>query len=316
MPQKKKNIKTRGVSLYNKILKEFTKVNNSLPEERKLSLSDRRKYIKEKIYPQFKGTAKTRVSVKDIRKEIVGVLDTIVPKEGCDVNFISPSIVANVGWFELDDFIRDVLPSCIYISIDAGDFGKTKIFNTLNYNYTKNGVKKIVDNIRDFVNNDSGVDVTFTGQKKLRKGKTNDGTPENYYIEFILVINSDPIKTIDPVLFNVPKSQKKQVTSVKNAILSRVKELGNKKKRRKRARRTAIKNISNVRKLAKRQVNAKTVEYKRKLAYKKIKEYNRAIKQIQSAFNKGNLTEDQYNRFTNEINQLIIQVKKEGGIID
>jgi hypothetical protein len=316
VPQKKKNIKTRGVSLYNKILKEFTKVNNSLPEERKLSLSDRRKYIKEKIYPQFKGTAKTRVSVKDIRKEIVGVLDTIVPKEGCDVNFISPSIVANVGWFELDDFIRDVLPSCIYISIDAGDFGKTKIFNTLNYNYTKNGVKKIVDNIRDFVNNDSGVDVTFTGQKKLRKGKTNDGTPENYYIEFILVINSDPIKTIDPVLFNVPKSQKKQVTSVKNAILSRVKELGNKKKRRKRARRTAIKNISNVRKLAKRQVNAKTVEYKRKLAYKKIKEYNRAIKQIQSAFNKGNLTEDQYNRFTNEINQLIIQVKKEGGIID
>ena len=316
MPQKKKNIKTRGVTLYNKILKEFTKVNNSLPEERKLSLSDRRKYIKEKIYPQFKGTAKTRVSVKDIRKEIVGVLDTIVPKEGCDVNFISPSIVANVGWFELDDFIRDVLPSCIYISIDAGEYGKTKIFNTLNYNYTKNGVKKIVDNIRDFVNNDSGVDVTFTGQKKLRKGKTNDGTPENYYIEFILVVNSEPIKDIEPVLFNVPKSEKKKVTSVKNAILSRVKELGNKKKRRKRARRTAIKNISNVRKLAKRQVNAKTVEYKRKLAYKKIKEYNRAIKQIQSAFNKGNLTDDQYNRFTNEINQLIIQVKKEGGIIN
>jgi len=316
VPQKKKNIKPRGVTLYNKILKEFTKVNNSLPEERKLSLSDRRKYIKEKIYPQFKGNASTRVSVKDIRKEIVGVLDTIVPKEGCDVNFISPSIVANVGWFELDDFIRDVLPSCIYISIDAGDFGKTKIFNTLNYNYTKNGVKKIVDNIRDFVNNDSGVDVTFTGEKRLRKGKTNDGTPENYYIEFILVVNSEPIKDIDPVLFNVPKSQKKQVTSVKNAILSRVKELGNKKKRRKRARRTAIKNISNVRKLAKRQVNAKTVDYKRKLAYKKIKEYNRAIKQIQSAFNKGNLTEDQYNRFINEINQLIIQVKKEGGIID
>jgi len=316
VPQKKKNIKTRGVTLYNKILKEFTKVNNSLPEERKLSLSDRRKYIKEKIYPQFKGNASTRVSVKDIKKEIVGVLDTIVPKEGCDVNFISPSIVANVGWFELDDFIRDVLPACIYISIDAGEYGKTKIFNTLNYNYTKNGVKKIVDNIRDFVNNDSGVDVTFTGEKRLRKGKTNDGTPENYYIEFILVVNSEPIKDINPILYNVPKSQKKQVTSVKNAILSRVKELGNKKKRRKRARRTAIKNISNVRKLAKRQVNAKTVDYKRKLAYKKIKEYNRAIKQIQSAYNKGNLTEDQYNRFINEINQLIIQVKKEGGIID
>jgi len=316
VPQKKKNIKPRGVTLYNKILKEFTKVNNSLPEERKLSLSDRRKYIKEKIYPQFKGTAPTRVSVKDINKEIVGVLDTIVPKEGCDVNFISPSIVANVGWFELDDFIRDVLPACIYISIDAGDFGKTKIFNTLNYNYTKNGVKKIVDNIRDFVNNDSGVDVTFTGEKRLRKGKTNDGTPENYYIEFILVVNSEPIKDINPILYNVPKSQKKQVTTVKNAILSRVKELGNKKKRRKRARRTAIKNISNVRKLAKRQVNAKSVDYKRKLAYKKIKEYNRAIKQIQNAYNKGNLTEDQYNRFINEINQLIIQVKKEGGIID
>lgn len=307
--------KTRGVSLYNKLLKQFTVINNKLPEDRKVSLVDRRKYIKEKIYPQFKGDSAKRVSKANINKSIEAVLNTIVPKEGCNVNYISPSVTADVSWHELDDFIRDVLPSCIFIRVDAGTYGQTKIFNTLNYNYSKNGVKAIVDNIREFVNNESSVDVSFTGNKKLRKGKTNDGTPENYYIDFIIVVNSEPIDDVEPVVFNLPKGEKKNVTSVKNAILARVKDLSNKKKRKKRARKTAVKNIQKIKSINVRQKRSVKPETKKKFALIKDAEYKKMRKQLDRDYNKGLLTDDQYKKFVQDLTVRIFDNRKNGGLI-
>jgi hypothetical protein len=307
--------KTRGVSLYNKLLKQFTVINNKLPEDRKVSLVDRRKYIKDKIYPQFKGDSAKRVSKANINKSIESVLNTIVPKEGCNVNYISPSVTADVSWHELDDFIRDVLPSCIYIRTDAGTYGQTKIFNTLNYNYSKNGVKAIVDNIREFVNNESSVDVSFTGNKKLRKGKTNDGTPENYYIDFIIVVNSEPIDEVEPVVFNLPKEEKKNVTSVKNAILARVKDLSNKKKRKKRARKTAVKNIQKIKSINVRQKRSVKPETKKKFALIKDAEYKKMRKQLDRDYNKGLLTDDQYKKFVQDLTVRIFDNRKNGGLI-
>lgn len=307
--------KTRGVSLYNKLLKQFTVINNKLPEDRKVSLVDRRKYIKEKIYPQFKGDSAKRVSKANINKSIEAVLNTIVPKEGCNVNYISPSVTADVSWYELDDFIRDVLPSCIFIRIDAGTYGQTKIFNTLNYNYLKNGVKAIVDNVREFVNNESSIDVSFTGNKKLRKGKTNDGTPENYYIDFIIVVNSEPIDNVEPVVFNLPKGEKKNVTSVKNAILARVKDLSNKKKRKKRARKTAVKNIQKIKSINVRQKRSVKPETKKKFALIKDAEYKKMRKQLDRDYNKGLLTDDQYKKFVQDLTVRIFDNRKNGGLI-
>jgi len=312
----RKNIaKPKKVTLYNKILREFTKVNKTLPEDRKLSLEERRKYIREKIYPQYKGTHPSKVGVKTINKEILSVLETIVPREGCDVNYISPSITADVSWFELDDFISIVLPKCIFIRIDAGAYGTTRIFNTLNYNYTRSRVRSIVDNIREFVDNNSAVDVSFTGVKKVRKGKANDGTPENYFIDFILVINSEPQGSVDPIKFELPKGEKKKVTSVKNAILSRVKELNLKKKRKKNARKSAIKDINKIKKINKRVRLSKNPETKAKLFDQKIKEYNRMEKKLERALKKGNLTQEQYDRFNTELQIKIFEVKKKGGLI-
>lgn len=315
MAVSRRNIKPKGITLYNKILREFTKVNDKLPEDRKLSLSERRRYISERIYPQYKGSAVSRVGVKAINVSIVQVLDTIVPKEGCDVNYISPSIYSNVNWFELDDFIKEVLPKCIFIRLDAGDYGSTKIFNTLNYNYTKNGVKNIVDNIREFVNGNSGVDVSFTGEKKLRNRKTNDGTPENYYIDFLLVINSEPIREINPVIYNVPREERKKVTSVKNAILSRVKDLNLKKKRKTNARKTAKKNISKLITINKRQQRSKNPKFKKKLAQDKDKQYKSMQKQLDTAFSKGYLTQEQYDKFSAELLKKTLDNRRDGGLI-
>jgi hypothetical protein len=316
--KQRKNI-NKGVTLYNKILKEFTRINNTLPEDRKLSLDDRRRYIKENIYPQYKGTPASRVGIRKIQGSITEVVERIIPKEGCDVNFISPSTTADIGWFELDDYIRDVLPKCIYIRIDANGFGNTKIFNTLNYNYVKSGVRQIVENLREFVNREieegRSIEVSLTGVKKLRRGKTNDGTPENYYIDFILTLNSIPIKPLEPVIYNLPREQRSKATSVKNAILQRVKELNNKKKRRKNARKTAIKNISEVKKINKRLKNAKSPDFKRKLALQKIRGFLKAEKQIEASYRKGNLSQDQYDKFIAELKKSIEIAKKQGGII-
>ena len=314
MPRTPRNTKRKGVTLYNKILKEFTKINNKLPEERKLSLKERRKYIKERIYPQYKGSPISRVGVRAIQVSIEQVLNTIPPKEACDVNYISPSVL-DVAWFELDDFITQVLPDCIYIRIDAGEYGATKIFNTRNYNYTKNGVKKIVDNIREVVNNNSGVDMNFTGVKKLRNRKTNDGTPENYYIDFILTINSNPIKEIDPIIFNLPREEKKKVTRIKDVILTRVKELTLKKKRRKNARKTAIKNVTKLKNLNKRQKRSTNANTKKNISNEKERLYKSMQKQLDNALNKGLLTIDQYDKFSLELLTKTLDNKKNGGII-
>ena len=315
MAKSRKNIKRKPTTLYNKILKEFTKINNTLPEDRKLSISERRRYIRENIYPQYKGTAPSRVGIKAINGSIIQVLDTIIPKEGCDVNYISPSIVANVNWFELDDFIRDVLPKCIFIKIDAGEFGSTKIFNTLNYNYTKNGIKGIVDNIREFVNNDSKLDVSFTGEKKLRKGKTNDGTTENYYLDFVLVINSEPIRPIDPIVYKLPKEEKKKEKSVRNAILTRVKDLTLKRKRKKNARKSAIKNIYKLSEINKRQKRSKNTNFKNKLAEEKDRQYKSMQKQLDNAFKKGLLTQEQYDKFSANLLIKTLDNRRNGGLI-
>jgi len=311
---RRKNI-NKGVQLYNKILKEFTKVNSKLPEDRKLSLAERRRYIKERIYPQYRGISASRVGVKAINVSIFQVLETILPKEGCDVNYISPSIYSNVNWFELDDFINEVLPKCIFIKLDAGQYGQTKIFNTLNYNYTKSGVKNIVDNIREFVNGNSGLDVSFTGQNKLRKGKANDGTPENYYIDFVLVINSEPLREIEPVIFNLPREERRKVTSVKNAILTRVKDLNLKKKRRKNARKTAIKNIDRLRSINKRQIRSRNPKFKKKLATEKDRQYKSMQRQLDNALNKGYLTQDQYDKFSAELLKKTLDNRRDGGLI-
>lgn len=313
MARNPKKIKNNGVILYNKILKEFTKVNSQLPKERQLSVQQRRDYVSENLYPQYKGTHPRRVGVKAINVSVFQLLETIPPKEGCDVNYISPSVYAEVGWFDIDDFISNVLPKCIYIRVDAGDLGTTKIFNTLNYDYTRSGVRKIYENIREALEN--GSNAYFTGVKKLKRGKPNDGTAENYFIDFILIFDDVPVKSIDPIIYKVPKGEKPKVTSVRNAILSRLKALKNKKKRRKNARKTAIKNIREVRDIKKRQSKAKTEKYKKKLATDKIIQYNKAIKQMENAFNKGNLTPEQYERFINEINNLIADAKREGGIL-
>lgn len=312
---KKKSNSTKALALYNKILKEFTAINAQLPEDRKMSVKERRQLIKERIYPQFWGNAASRVSKKVINQAVVEVLDTIPPKEACDINFMSPTVYANVAWFDIDEYIRTVLPDCIFVRIDAGTFGSTRIFNTRNYQYNKSGIKKIVEKIRETVDDNSGVDVSFTGIKKLRKGKTNDGTPENYFIDFIVVIDGTTESEPEPIIYEIPKEKKKQAKRVKQVIMNRIKDLAKKKKRKKRARKSANQTISMLKRLNYRQRISKKPETKDNITLMKLKLYQQRIKILLRDYKNGLLTDEQYLRRKDEIERLIDIEYRKGGKI-
>lgn len=323
MPPRKKNIKksvkaspkkVKRITLYNKILKEFTAINNSLPLERKLSLAERRKYIREKLIPKYKGKSPHRVAKNLINTDIIRLVNKIPPKVGCDVNLLSPAIYANIGFFELNDFIEEVLPKCIYIRIDAKQFGKTKIFNTLNYNYATSGVRDIVEKAREYIEENrskgNNYDISLTGVKKLKIGKANDGTPENYFLDFILVVNDEPQDDTTPVDFKVPTKKIKTVKSIRRIINERVKQLSLKKKRKKNARKTAMRNLKKISNLSKRQKTVVKRTTKDNIQREKNSLSSKSVKQLDNQLKKGLITPEQHRRF---LNLIITEITKKYG---
>ena len=69
----------KKTTTYNRLLKEFTKVNNKLPEERKLSIKQRREIIKKDLLPKFGKVPQYKLRVKKINAAILKAIDK-VPK--------------------------------------------------------------------------------------------------------------------------------------------------------------------------------------------------------------------------------------------
>jgi len=118
-----------------------------------------------------------------------------------------------------------------------------------------------------------------------------------------------------PIIFDVPREERRAVTSVKNAILARVKDLTNKKKRKKNARKTAIKNINKLKTINKKQKRSTKPQTKQKFSQEKERLYKSMQKQLNSAFNKGLFTPEQYERFSAELLKKILDNRRAGGII-
>ena len=209
----------KKTSTYNRILKEFTKINNKLPEDRKLSIRERRTIIREELLPQYKGIPQYKLRVKAIKSSILSAYEKIPPKELCDINYLDPSDFGYVEWFSLDETIRELVPDCVYVKVSADDYGITKIFNTRNYEYGRRGVREIVENIRPDAENNSGRFI-FTGYKKLRPRKRNDGNPENYYLDFVLSSvdskgNETAYGDTEQVDYQVPKTRENRKIKTK-----------------------------------------------------------------------------------------------------
>ena len=138
---------------------------------------------------------------------------------------------------------------------------------------------------------------------------------ENYFIDFILTINSEPTSPIDPIVFNIPRTKQKEVTKIKDIILGRVKQLSLKKKRKRNARKTATKNISKLSNINRRQARSKNSNTKENLMNQKEKLFQNMIRQLENAFKKGLLTNEQFDKFKAEILVKVLTNREKGGII-
>jgi hypothetical protein len=285
-------------SKYNIILKEFTKINNKLPEDKKISIKDRRRIVKEQILPQFQNTSASGLRKRPIRAAINSAYSSIPPKEICDLNYIDvASEYAYVEWFALDETISELVPDCVYVKVTAGQFGETRIFNTRNYEYGRAGVRMIVETIRPEAENTSGRYV-FSGYQKLRPRKRNNGNPENYYLDFVLFEidtrgNQTPMGSTESTRFEVAKTRenRKKKTKIKNIIEGKIKSLKQKRDKRKRAKKTLDKNIGSFSKQVKKLSKSKNQEQARATARE---QFLKSLELLEKYKKEGKITEKQY----------------------
>ena len=235
MPEKKKKVvvaNLKGIKLYNFLLKRLGEENKKLPNQQRLGITKRRDIVSQELYPKFKNKAK--ILAREINSDLKRVVKSLPPKEICNPLYLSEAYLAFVEYYELDNHIRTVLPDCLDVKVNAGQYGKTKVFNTRNYNYNSDGVKKIIENVReDLAKNQSGM-AYFNGVVKLKPKKKNDGTPDNYYVEYILYVNDQPEANDDPIDFDLPKTEQKKVDKVQDYLADKFKTLQKEKRKRKR----------------------------------------------------------------------------------
>lgn len=285
-------------SKYNIVLKEFTKINSKLPEERKLGIKERRKYIKEQILPQFQNTPASRLRKRDLKSAINNVYSTIPPQEICNLNYIDVAAeYAYIEWFALDETISEIVPDCVYVKVSAGEFGETRIFNTRNYEYGRAGVRQIVENIRPAAENTSGRYV-FSGIQKLRPRKRNNGNAESYYLDLVLFEvdtrgNEIPKSSTESVRYELAKTRenRKKKTQVKNIIEGKIKGLKAKRDKRKRAKKTLDKKINTFSKTIKKLSTKKNKEQSRQMARE---QFLKSLELLEKYKAEGKITEKQY----------------------
>jgi len=235
MPSKKKRVKVselKGIKLYNFLLKQVGEANKKSKRKQQLGIQSKRKIVSEQLYPKFKSA--TKVTIGEIRKDIKSVITGLPPKEICNPLFLPESQLVFIEYYAIDEHIRNVLPDCLDVRVNAGTFGKTKIFNTRGYFYQANGVRKIVENIREEVSDNKSGRAYFDGIVKLKHNRPNDGNPDNYFVDFILFINSQPVADDTIVDFQIPDKEKSKVKEISNVIAKRMNKLQRQRSKRKR----------------------------------------------------------------------------------
>ena len=293
----------KKTTTYNRILKEFTKINNKLPEERKLSIKQRRNIIKDALLPKYKDTPQYKLRVKKIKGEILKEIDKVPPREICDLNYLDPSDFGFVEWYSLDETISELVPDCVYVKVTAGNYGETKIFNTRNYEYGRRGVRSIVEAIRPEADNSSGR-FAFSGYKKLRPKKKNDGTAENYYLDFVLFTidakgNEEALGDAEAIDYEPPKTRdnRKVKTKVKKLIETKIKALKSKKDSKRRAKRTMESNFKKLKQIASKASKRPTPTNQ----FQKTKQFNKAATLLEKYYAEGKFTKAQYEKELDKI---------------
>jgi hypothetical protein len=230
--QRVKVSELKGIRLYNYLLKRLAEENQKLTKKQQMGIETRRRIVSKQLYPKFKQQPTLKIG--EVTTDLKKIVRALPPKEICNPLYLSEAYLAFVEYYEIDNHIRTVLPDCLDVKVNAGYLGKTKIFNTRNYSYNGDGVRKIIENIRvELEENKSGM-AYFSGVVKLKPKKKNDGTPENYYVEYVLYINDNPEADDTPIIYDLPNKEVKKVERVRDYLAIQLKDLQKEKRKRKR----------------------------------------------------------------------------------
>ena len=228
---KNKYSNLKGIKLYNTLLGELSRANEKAPNRQKLSQREKRKIVSEQLYPKYKNAP--QILAKSVTRDINGIIRKLAPAEICNPLYLSEAYLAFVEYWEIDNHIRTVLPECLEVRVNAGDFGVTKIFNTSNYSYYSNGVQKIIEAIREEMGNTSGR-AYFNGIVKVKPRRSDDGNPANYFVDYVLYVNDSPEADDEGRKFKLPKKADKKVEKVRDVLVEKFKVLEKEKRKRKR----------------------------------------------------------------------------------
>lgn len=193
---------SRASKKYHKVRRAVVKHLDSLDID--FSVEERRSLI-HLTYVNFKEK-----SIGDIRlKEIYKFVDHLAGAEEGRGKGPKPGLIyynplkiplpelTGINWWELDEFLSTTLvalctPNNLRYEVNGGaEFGSTSIMSLLlpngsvRYNYMISGVEQIIENIRSSFENKSGPE--WVGEPMVRPGKTDDGDPDSYFVQFYLV---------------------------------------------------------------------------------------------------------------------------------
>lgn len=230
MPQKSNRPKVlKGIRLYNYLLKQLGEKNKKKGSVQQLSAAGRRKIVSSVLYPKFKDS--TKLSLRDVNGTINAIIGKLPPIEICNPLLLPQQYLTAVEYYEIDNHIKNFLPDCLDIRVNAGLIGRTKIFNTRNYNYYTNGVQDLVEEIRDYLALEQSGVAYFYGVVKVKPKAANNGNPINYFVDYILYINDKPQDITKPADYSLTKKEIKKQENITGYFATRFKTLQKEKKR-------------------------------------------------------------------------------------
>ena len=187
-PKKPKLPRGEGLKVYWAVYRLAKK---ELSPRRQWTKGELKKYIKDNIYPAFKGGPLSEVTEDSVRK----IVDNFFTSP--DVDFANPLVFApldllGINWFDIDSYLIDKLkntiafPKNVRFEVDAGRYGTTQITDFTEYEYGTSGVQNIVESIRAAIDAESMEYPEWVGEVKLMDGRNDDGKPDSYFVQFTL----------------------------------------------------------------------------------------------------------------------------------
>jgi hypothetical protein len=156
-------------------------------------------FVRDKVYGEFKGLSPNEVRIADINDAVErAVTGTGILQIGEFFNplAIPETLISGIFWFDIDNFIEVDLTAetggkNLRLEVNAGEYGSTGIIELSEYTYEGSGLAEIIEQVREFVEDDS--EPYWEGEARVRPRLKDDGNPDSYFLQFTLYVNGTQV---------------------------------------------------------------------------------------------------------------------------